>query len=115
MNYLHGEELRFHENFQTLVQEDSDGYGEDDRNFMFESDSEGEVKHASDEGSGDDNLQNFEENLQRGDGGAPGIFVPPAAMADQNAAISRRTSAKASRRPKIMVGVPESHGSSLSQ
>ena len=31
MNYFHGEELRFHEILQTLVQEDSDGSGEDDR------------------------------------------------------------------------------------
>ena len=108
MDYLHDEELRFLKNLQTLVQEDSDGYGEDNRNVMFEYDSEGEAKHASDEGSGDENLQNFEENLQRGDGGAPGSFVPPAAMADQNAGIWRRTSAKASRRAQRMVGVPGS-------
>ena len=81
---------------------------QDYRNVMFDYNSEGEVKHASDEGSGNENLQNSEEKFQRGDGGAHGIFVPLAAMADQNADITCRTSAKASRRAQRMVGVPGS-------
>ena len=64
-NYLFPEQLRMHQILQSLVQEDSDGYGEDDRNVLFEYNSEGEVKNASDEGSGEENLQ-FSKNIFKG-------------------------------------------------
>ncbi len=108
MNYPHGEELRLNAILEFFVQHDSDGYGEDDCNVMFQCSSDGEAIYTSDEGSGDEILGNSEQKFPRGDGGAPGIFVPPAAMADQNAPKARRTQSKVSKRAQRMVGVPES-------
>ena len=53
-------------------------------------------------------MQISDEIFPRGDGGAPGIMVSPAATADQNAPFSRRSQTKASTRAQRMVGVPGS-------
>ena len=107
-NYSHDEVFGTNDISQSVLQNDSDCYGEDDCNVIFDCNGGDEAKLTGDDGSGDENSQISEENFSRGDGGAPGILVPPAAMADQNAAISRRTSTKASRRALRMVGVPGS-------
>ena len=104
-NFPRDEDFEENEIMQSVVQHDSDGYGGNDCNVIFDCNSGDDAKLTGDEGSAEENLQIFEENFPRGDGGAPGILVPPAAMADQNAAILRRTSSKASRRAKKMVGV----------
>ena len=75
---------------------------------MFKCKSDGEAIYSSDDGSGNENVRNSEEFFPRGDGSAPGILVPPAAMADQNATILRRAQFKVSRRAQRTVGVPGS-------
>ena len=107
-NFSRDEEFEQNEIMQSVVDNDSDGYGGNDCNVIFDCNSGDDAKLTGDEGSGEENLQIFEENFPRGDGGAPGILVPPAAMADQNATISRRSQTKASRRAQRMVGVPGS-------
>ena len=100
------EEFEEDDIMQSVVQHDSDGYGDNDCNVIFDCNSGDDAKLTGDEGRGEVNFQNSGGNFPRGDGGAPGIMVPPAALADQNAAISRRTSSKAFRRALRMVGVP---------
>ena len=79
------EEFEENEIMQSVVQHDSDGYGDNDYNVIFDCDSGDDAKLTGDEGSDEENLQNSGENFPRGDGGALGIVVPPAAMADPNA------------------------------
>ena len=53
-------------------------------------------------------MQNSKEMFSRGDGGAPGILVPPVAMANQDASKLHRSKSKASKSARMMVGGPES-------
>ena len=101
-NFSRDEEFEQNEIMQSVVDNDSDGYGGNDYNVIFDCNSGDDAKLTGDEGSGEEILQNSGENFLRGDGGAPGITVPPAALADQNAAISRRTSSKVSMRAKYL-------------
>ena len=107
-NFPLDEEFEGNDVMQSVVQHDSDGYGDNDCNAIFDSNSGDEAKLTGDEGSGEENLQNSGENFPRGLGGASGIMVPPAAMTDPNASKLRRAQSKGSKRAQMMVGGPES-------
>ena len=107
-NFSRDEEFEQNEIMQSVVDNDSDGYIGNDCNVIFDCNSGDDAKLTGDEGSGEENLQNSRGNFPRGDGGAPGIMVPPAAMADPNASKLRRDQSKGSKRAQMMVGGPES-------
>ena len=90
-NFPRDEEFEENDIMQSIVETDSDGYGGNDCNVIFDVNSGEDAKLTGDEGSEEENLQNSEENFPRRDGGAPGILVPPASMADPNASKLRRT------------------------
>ena len=95
------EEFEENEILQAVVANDSNGYGDNDCNVIFDCNSGDDAKLTGDEGSGEENLQNSGGNFPRGDGGAPGIMVPPAAMADPNASKLRRAQSKGSKRAQM--------------
>ena len=65
-NFPRDEEFEENEIMQAVVANNSDGYGDNDCNVIFDCNSGDDAKLTGDEGSGEENLQNSGETFPKG-------------------------------------------------